>query len=91
MKYELVFTQSYTRRAKRFIRKHPALRVQYRKTLELLELNPFHPSLRLHKLKGHLSDLHSVSINLSYRITMEFLVQGKTIMPVDVGPHDDVY
>jgi len=54
-------------------------------------LNPFHPSLRLHKLKGRLSELHSVSINLSYRITIEFLVQGHTIIPVDVGPHDIVY
>jgi mRNA-degrading endonuclease YafQ of YafQ-DinJ toxin-antitoxin module len=91
MKYELVFTVAYTRRAKRFIRKHPELREQYRKTLELLELNPFHPSLRLHKLKGPLADLHSVSINISYRITIEFLIDGNTIIPVNVGPHDTVY
>ena len=91
MKYSLVFTHSYTRRAAKFIRKHPALLQQYQKTLELLELNPFHPGLRLHKLKGSLDDLHSVSINLSYRITMEFLIEGKTIIPVNVGPHDEVY
>ena len=91
MKYEIVFTESYTRRAKRFIRKHPNLRGQYGKTLELLALNPFHPSLRLHRLKGSLQDLHSVSINLSYRITIEFLIEGRTIVPVSVGSHDDVY
>jgi mRNA-degrading endonuclease YafQ of YafQ-DinJ toxin-antitoxin module len=91
MKYELVFTSAYTRRARRFIRKHPKLRRQYRKTLELLELNPFHPSLRLHKLKGAMADLHSVSINVSYRITLEFLIEGNAIIPIDVGPHDDVY
>jgi toxin HigB-1 len=91
MKYNLVFTPSYTRQAIKFIRKHPALIRQYEKTLELLEVNPFHPSLRLHKLKGPLVDLHSVSINLSYRITIEFLIEGKTIIPVNVGPHDHVY
>jgi mRNA-degrading endonuclease YafQ of YafQ-DinJ toxin-antitoxin module len=91
MKYELVFTESYTHRARRFIRKHPELRIQYRKTLELLELNPLHPSLRLHKLKGPLADLHFVSINISYRITLQFLMQGNTIIPVDVGKHEDVY
>ena len=91
MKYELVFTESYTRRAVRFLRKHPELRNQYRKTLELLELNPHHPSLRLHKLSGRLSDLHSVSINLSYRITLEFLVEGDKILPVNIGKHEDVY
>lgn len=91
MKYELFFTQSYTRRAARFIRKHPELRGQYLKTLQLLETNPFHPSLRLHKLSGSLADLHSVSINLSYRITLEFLISGKTIIPVDIGTHDTAY
>ena len=89
--YSLVFTEAYTRRAIRFLRKHPDMRSPYEKTLQLLELNPFHPSLRLHKLKGRLSDLPSVSINLSYRITVEFLIEGRTIIPVAVGSHDEVY
>jgi mRNA-degrading endonuclease YafQ of YafQ-DinJ toxin-antitoxin module len=91
MKYEIIFTESYTRRAAKFLKKHPELRNQYRKTLELLELNPKHPSLRLHKLRGSLSDLHSVSINISYRITLEFLVDDNRILPVDIGRHEDVY
>ena len=91
MKYEIVFTESYTRRAVKFLKKHPELRNQYRKTLELLELNPKHPSLRLHKLTGSLSELHSVSINMSYRITLEFLVEGDRILPVNIGKHEDVY
>jgi proteic killer suppression protein len=91
MAYKLVFTESYTKRAIRFIRKHPGIRRQYEKTLQLLELNPAHPSLRLHKLKGPLNRLHSVSINLSYRITLEFLIEGATLILVAVGPHDEVY
>jgi len=91
MKYEIIFTESYTRRAVNFLKKHPELRNQYKKTLELLELNPQHPSLRLHKLSGALSDLHSVSINVSYRITLEFLVEGNNILPVNIGKHEDVY
>ncbi len=91
MAYKLVFTESYTRRAIRFIRKHPEVRQHYEKTLQLLELDPFHPSLRLHKLKGRLSELHAVSITLSYRITLEFLIEGRTIIPVAIGSHDDVY
>ena len=90
MKYELLFTHSYTRRAARFIRRHPELRGQYRKTLELLELNPFHPSLRIHKLSGPHAGLHSVSINVSCRITLQFLIVDRHIVPVDVGSHDQV-
>jgi len=91
MKYSIVFTDSYTRRAEKFLRKHPELLKQYRKSFELLEFNPFHPSLRLHSLKGALDGLYSVSINMSYRITLEFLVSGSEILPVDVGKHDEVY
>ena len=61
------------------------------RTLQLLEANPFHPSLRLHALSGRLTGVHSVSINLSYRITLELLIQDEKIIPVNVGDHDAVY
>lgn len=91
MSYVLVFTEQYTRRAARFIKRHPELRQQYLKTLQLLEANPFHPSLRLHALSGRLEGLHSVSINLSYRITLELLIKDGEIIPINVGDHDAVY
>jgi hypothetical protein len=40
MPYKIVFTESYTRRAARFLKKHPNLFGVYEKTLQLLELNP---------------------------------------------------
>ena len=64
---------------------------QYEKTLKLLEIDPTHPSLRLHPLKGKLKALHSVSINISYRITLEFILMKKEIILVNVGHHDEVY
>lgn len=91
MSYRLVFTERYNRRAARFIKRHPELRKQYLKTLQLLEANPFHPSLRLHRLRGRLSGLHSVSINLSYRITLELLIEDGRIIPVNVGDHESAY
>jgi mRNA-degrading endonuclease YafQ of YafQ-DinJ toxin-antitoxin module len=91
MAYRLVFTETYQKIALRFLRRHPQLMARYAKTLLLLEANPHHPSLRLHALSGKLAGLHSVSINLAYRITIELLIQEHTIMPVNVGDHDDVY
>ena len=88
---EIVYTESYIRRAKRFLKRHPHLLGQYEKTLRLLELNPSHPSLRLHKLSGRRDDLYSVSINMSYRITLELLIRQDTVIPVDIGSHDQVY
>ena len=91
MTWTLVFTERYERRAARFLRRHPDLRQSYRKTLLLLEADPHHPSLRLHALRGRLQGLHSVSINLSYRITLEVLIDGQRLIPIDIGSHDVVY
>ena len=91
MPYRIVFTERYTRIAKRFVQRHPDLARAYVKTLTLLELNPHHPSLRLHALVGRLAGVHSVAINLSYRITLQLLITEQEIVPLDVGDHDAVY
>jgi mRNA-degrading endonuclease YafQ of YafQ-DinJ toxin-antitoxin module len=91
MSFRIIYTDGYLKRAAKFIKRHPELLTQYEKTLKLLELNPSHPSLRLHRLGGNLQDLHSISINLSYRITLEFLLEDGKIVLVNVGSHDDVY
>lgn len=91
MTYRLIYPESYIRKAKKFLKKHPQVKNQYQKTLELLELNPNHPSLRLHSLQGRLSSLSSVSINISYRIVLQILIKDKDIILVDVGNHDQVY
>ncbi len=91
MAWELIFTDQYNKKAVRFIKDHPESLVQYGKTLELLSINPHHPSLRLQGLKGRLSGLHSVSINLKYRITLELIITDKEIILVNVGSHEQVY
>ena len=91
MSFKLIFTEQYVKRAARFLKRHPELEKQYLKTLQLLEMNPHHPSLRLHPLSGRLQGLHSVSINLSYRITLELLIKDEELLPVNVGDHDVVY
>ena len=91
MSFSIVYTPSYNKRAAKFLKKHPQLYSQYEKTLRLLEIDPYHPALRLHRLKGVLTDLHSVSINMSYRITLEILIHEDQLILVDVGSHDEVY
>ena len=91
MPYKIIYPQSYIKRATMFARKHPDLLKQYQKTLQLLESNPFHPSLRLHPLSGKLHGLHSVSITTRYRITMEIIIHEESIILVNVGTHEEVY
>jgi len=40
---------------------------------------------------GRLLGLHSVSINLSYRITIELMIHDNEIIPINVGDHNVVY
>ncbi len=89
--YRVHYTSPFRKRSNRFKRKHPEIIKQYEKTLQILEINPFHPSLRLHRLKGELKDIHSVPINLQYRITLHFVIKDNLIIPVDVVSHDQVY
>ena len=89
--WKLVITDAYAERAERFFRQHADLATRYFKTIQLLEANPLHPSLRLHALSGRLNGLYSVSINLSYRITLEMEVREREIVLVNVGTHEAVY
>ena len=91
MTYRLIYPESYVRRARKFLKRHPGIRNQYAKTLELLELDPCHPSLRLHKLQGRHAGLSSISINMSYRIVLDIIIEDRNIILVSIGSHDDVY
>ncbi len=91
MPYRLEITPTYTKRLIKFLKKHKELKERYYKVITLLEADPHHPSLRLHKLSGKLDMLHSVSLNMQYRITMEFMIEDGKIIPVNIGTHDEVY
>ncbi len=53
--------------------------------------DPLHPSLRLHPLQSRLSGLHSASISMQYRITLELELRENEIIFVNVGNHGEVY
>lgn len=89
--YKLLFPFSYEEKVKKFLKKHPELIKQYTKTLQLLEINPYHPSLRLHQFKTKSFEGYSISINLSYRISLEFFINEQEIVLVNIGDHQEVY
>ena len=91
MNYKIIVTDTYLKKLKKFLKKHPDILQRYIKTIEILEVNPHHPSLRLHKLQGRLCEFHSISINMDYRVILDFIIQDNEIIPVDIGTHDDVY
>ena len=91
MNYKLIITDYYFKKLKKFIKKHPEIFDRYQKSMEILEIDPFHPSLRLHKLQGKLKEYYSVSINMNYRVVIDFIIEDEKIIPIDIGTHDEVY
>jgi addiction module RelE/StbE family toxin len=89
--YEIIFTKDYEKKAKKFFKKHQNLKDKYRKTILFLQTNPYHPSLRLHKLQGRLQEFYSVSIDMNYRILIDFIILDKKIFLIDIGSHSEIY
>ena len=85
----LIKSADYLKREARFLKRHSNLCATYEKTLYLLELNKNHPSLRLHLVpSAKRKDRYAISINLQYRITLFFAIDGGNIHLLDVGDHD---
>jgi len=91
MSYKLLISDEYKKKLKKFFKKHPDMLDRYAKCIFILEQDPYHPSLRLHKLKGKLSDFYSISVNMEYRVIIDFIIKDDEIIPLDIGTHDDVY
>ena len=91
MPYEIEYTQTYERKLFKFLKKHKDIVPRYKKTILLMEADPFHPSLRLHPLQGKLKGLHSVSIDMQCQISIEFYIEDSKIIPVNIGTHNEVY
>ena len=88
---KIQYSESYSKKVIKFFKKHKDVYPQYKKTIELLQNNPYHPSLRLHKLQGNMNTFSSISINMKYRIVVDFIIVDDVIILIDIGSHDDVY
>jgi len=91
MSYKIIRTDEYFKKLKKFMKKHPDILEKYVKTIKLLEINPYYPSLRLHKLQGQLKEYQSVSITMKYRVVIDFIVKDDEIILMDIGTHNEVY
>jgi len=90
-KYSLIWTDTFERTARKFLRRHPELAGVFEDVLLQLESDPHAPKLRLHPLKGKHKDKQAVSLTYSYRIVLILRLTPDEIILLDVGSHDEVY
>ena len=91
---QIGWTPKSLRAYKRLVRQNPQLRVPIEETLRQLAIDPFHPTMKTHKLSGEFDAIWSASINYSYRILFKFTIVEKSenaILLLNLGNHDDVY
>ena len=91
MPFSLVWTDTFKRTAKKFLKKHHELAATFSLVLHKLENNPHDPELRLHALSGKHLGKHAVSLTYSYRIVLRLVLMDSEIYLLDVGTHDEVY
>lgn len=84
-------TERYASKEKKFFKKHSDLVGKYGDVLEKLSLDIFEPSLKLHRLRGDLSEYHAVSLTYEYRIVLILKIVDNEIILFNIGTHDDVY
>jgi addiction module RelE/StbE family toxin len=91
----LITDESFRRALKRHCKNRPQLRAKVLKTLSLLEIDPFNPSLKTHKLQGELKGLWACSVEYDCRIVFCFYAledeDEEAIALISVGSHDEVY
>lgn len=74
---------------KEITKKNPKLSKKVQKQLKFFSIDPKHPSLKTHKLKGGLSARWSISIEGNIRMIYYF--KGDEAVFFDIGTHDEVY
>jgi len=85
----LQYSTQFTKKIKRYSRKNPQLSGTVQKTIKLFLTNPQHPSLRMHRLTGKLSDYYSIAVDRSVRIILKR--KKDTWILTDIGTHNEVY
>ena len=92
---KLVWSAKFTRAARKLARRKPDLLDALDAALRQLEADPYHSSLRTHKLSGDFADCWACSAGYDFRLVFEFVRPTKgakmEIHLLNVGTHDEVY
>ena len=93
--YNLSWYNSFKRAFKKVTKNNEELKNSIIHALELMQNDPYDPSLKTHKLHGKLKEYWASVVEYDCRIVFTFTNQPDTkeeiIALIDIGTHDDVY
>ena len=85
----ILASSHFQKKYKKIVKNKPRIIKIIEQKITLLQSNPQHPSLRLHKLTGKLTNSWSISIKSNLRIVFQYV--DSNILLINIGPHDEVY
>lgn len=88
---EIAFSSSFKRAFKKKVKTRKEIEDLFWETAELFIQDPFHSSLKTHKLSGKLKDLWSFSVEYDLRVIFYFEDNNSKAVFIDIGSHDEVY
>jgi len=88
---EIAFSSSFKRAFKKKIKERKEIEDLFWETATLFIQDPFHSSLKTHKLTGKLKNLWSFSVEYDLRVIFYFEENNSKAVFVDIGSHDEVY
>ena len=88
---EITFSSSFKRAYKKKIKVRKETDDLFWDTVKLFTSDPFHPSLKTHKLSGKLRGLWSYTVEYNLRVVFSFVDGSSKAIFVDLGTHDEVY
>lgn len=83
---KLVYSDYFLTKLRKRVKKKSQLDYKIRKQLHLLVVDPKHPGLKLHKLKGKRSEEYSIWIEGNTRVT--FILIKDSCLLTDFIKHD---
>ncbi len=91
---QLVKSNKFGRDYVKIFKGNPSIGLKIDNVLRKLEINPFDPTLKTHKLKGKFEGIWSSKVTNDIRIIFEILQDEKEELVIHllaVGKHDEVY
>lgn len=88
---EIAFSSSFKRAFKKKIKGRNEIEDLFWEVTALFIQDPFHSSLKTHKLTGKLKNLWSFSIEYDLRVIFYFEEKNSKAVFVNIGSHDEVY
>ncbi len=86
----LSYSNHFTKALKKRLIGNKTFEKKFFQKIELFTQNPFHSSLKTHKLSGDLEGYWSFSIEYNVRVIFYFSSDIKVVF-ADIGSHDEVY